>query len=224
MLVEYKDGAGRPMRPEELGLASGDAMKRAAKAALELGGKRCFFCGAERAQKTIPVKKSGGVDWASVQLCSCLVDVCYGTEYAIPCRYPHELLSLMDAVDDHTLKDSATAFSASCRAKTRLQDKSLGHCGKRFVVTAGALACSIRGFLKWQRGVPENAGSADAALLLKFRHQTKCPSCRDATRKALAPDQPKINGAPTRPAPPARTNDKRLVEGLGALLRQRTQG
>lgn len=213
LIVEHEKG-GRIMAPESIGLTSRDAVARAAKAALELGGKSCFFCGKESPHKKIPTKKSGGVEWSAIELCGCLADVRLDTSFAIPCRYPHELADLLNRVESGELKDSETAFSASCRAKKRdALSKETSVCGARFTVTAGALARAVRGFLKWQS--KEQPTKTEGELLLAFKHQTKCPTCREDTRRKLPPDQPQLDGRP-RQFPTRK--DQRLIDGLSNLI------
>jgi hypothetical protein len=214
LIVEHEKG-GRIMTPEAIGLSSRDAVARAAKAALELGGKVCFFCGADAPYKKLPLKKTGGVDWAAIELCKCLADVRSDTSFAIPCRYPHELMDLLEKVESGAVKDSETAFSASCRAKKRdAVTKETSVCGTRFNVTAGALARAVRGYLKWQG--KEQPTKTEGELLLGFKHQTKCALCREDTRRKLPPDQPQLDGRPK--VHPTR-RDQRLIDGLGELLK-----
>lgn len=181
---------------QRLGLASTDAVRKAASKALELySGKTCWFCGSNHPKQ---VKVGKALDWAGVPLCGCLADLRQGVVWH----------ALRDERGEFTAEQGVEALNRIRKGVVRRPNEAGyipadapvvsrcceaphgdGKCGARFTLTAGMYKSAADSTIGQAaaRDAKNKIVRTELQRLSDFKHSGKCRSCRDAWRDRSAP-------------------------------------
>lgn len=185
---------------DRLGLASTDAVRKAATRALELyAGKCCWFCRGEHAK---PLKIGKAVDWTKVPLCPCLSDARLGVIWH-PLQdesgrfYAEQGVEALNRIRKGVARrpNEAGYIPADTPVVSRCCDapKDGKPCGSRFTMTAGMYKSAVDSTLGQAaaRDAVKKIVRTELERLSDYKHSTKCRDCRDAWRDRAATLRPR---------------------------------